>query len=431
MAAKLSKRLLDRLAAEAAADPSRAELVWDDSVPGFYVRVRSGRLTFGYSYRVRGRERRMVVGRFGPLTLDQARDGARSLYAAVKAGGDPLEQRREGRQRRATVAEVAELYLDDLRERAATGATRGRRSTVPEWERLVHKVILPRLGSIELERLGLEQVESWHRSLAATPTTGNRALTVLSAIVRFAERRRFRPQGQNPCPLVTRFREEPARERLTLDQLAQLGEALRGAEGAGVHPSPLLAIRLLALTGMRRSEVCGHGTVARRSEGDGLRWGDVNLETRTIQLRSAKAGARGVPLGLAAVEILRSAKPADADPQAFVCPGARPGQPFIGLDKVRRQVFGAAGIEKASLHALRRTFASVAADAGMGEFIIAGLLGHRGGSVTSRYVSPERDPLHHAAELVSRTIAAALAGSPPAAIVEFPAVHLVTGENRA
>src|SRR5581483_7956985 len=280
--------------------------------------------------------------------------------------------------------------------------------------------ILPRLGRLEVEAVALEHVEAWHRSLAATPAGANRALTVVSAVLSFAERRKLRPAGTNPCPLVTRFREQPKQARLSLEQLAALGEAMRQAESAGkAHPSALLAIRLLALTGMRRSEVAGHGQKARRADGDALVWSDVDLEGRAINLRNAKAGARAVPLGSAAVELLRAARPADSPPGALVCPGERAGQAFIGLDKVQRALFARAGINGASLHALRRTFASVAADAGLGEYIIAGLLGHRSGSVTGRYVHPDRDPLFQAAELVSGTIAAALLGRPPAAVVEI------------
>jgi integrase len=182
-------------------------------------------------------------------------------------------------------------------------------------------------------------------------------------------------------------------------------------------------VRLLALTGMRRSEVLGHGEKARRSDDDGLRWGEVDLAGRAIRLRKAKAGARLVPLGAPAVALLSTARPVDVDPEALVCPGTRPGQAFVGIDKVRARL----GLD-GGLHSLRRGFASIAAEKNLGEFVIAALLGHGRASVTSDYVilTADRDPLGavwKAADLVAGEIAAALDGRPPADVVAHPAVE--------
>jgi hypothetical protein len=47
-------------------------------------------------------------------------------------------------------------------------------------------------------------------------------------------------------------------------------------------------------------------------------------------------------------------------------------------------------------------------DAGFSEIPVAALLGHRvAAGVTARYIHPDRDPLHQAADVTSATIAAA------------------------
>jgi integrase len=222
----------------------------------------------------------------------------------------------------------AAAYLADLRERAATGVKRGRLSTAAEFERLLDRRILPALGSREVEALEIAHVKALHRSLAETPAQANRYLTVISAILRFADRHlRVRPAGGDPVGGVAPFGEKGHRERFTTAQVAQLGEALNAAESDGtLHPSELLAMRLLVLTGMRRSEVTGHMQRVRRTETAGLRWGDVDLEARVIRLRGGKSGARVVPLGRAAVDLLVKAKPADASPEDYVCPGQKAGR---------------------------------------------------------------------------------------------------------
>jgi integrase len=190
----------------------------------------------------------------------------------------------------------------------------------------------------------------------------------------------------------------------------------------------LLAIQLLALTGMRRSEVTGHMQKVRRTKESGLRWSDVDLEARVIRLRGGKTGARIVPLGRAAVELLAGAKPGAASPEDYVCPGQNAGAPFIGIDKVRRKLYLDAGIDGAGmdLHSLRTTFSSIAADAGYSEIIVAALLGHRvADGVTARYIHPDRDPLHQAADVTSATIAAALKGRKPAEVLPIDRSHRV------
>jgi integrase len=428
MAEKLTKRVVDRLIAEA--DPVRDTLVWDSAVPGFILRLRAGSARFAFQYKRRGRTRRVSIGAYGPLTLDQARDLARGLYSQVRGGNDPVETRRTERARRATFAVVAAVYLADLRERATSGVKRGKLSTAAEFERLLKRRILPALGDREVEALDLSHVQALHRSLAATPAQANRCLTVISAVLGFAERRRHvRPAGGDPVAGVDPFREEGHRERLTLAHLAKLGEALTAAELDGsLNASAMLAIRLLALTGMRRSEVTGHMQKVRRTEATGLRWGDVDLEARVIRLRGGKTGARVVPLGRAAVELLAAARPAGARPEDYVCPGQNDGAPIIGIDKVRRRLYEQAGIAERGrdLHSLRTTFSSIAADAGYSEIIVAALLGHRvADGVTARYIHPDRDPLHQAADVTSATIAAALAGEKPADVVPIDRQRLV------
>ncbi len=419
-----TKKTLDTLAVEARGNPAaKARCVYDSAVPGFMVRLRGGRLDFWFSYRRHGRERRVSLGRYGATTLDGAREAARELYGKVKAGGDPAEERKASRERLATFAELSAAYLRDLEERAEGGAKRGRRSTVQEFRRLLEKRILPKLGRLEVTAVGLEHVEGLHRALWKTPSQANRALTLCSAVLSFAERRGLRPRGSNPCQDVTRAKERERRTRLTLAELQRLGAAIRTAEVTGtvkivedeeeverdVAPAAILAVKLLALTGARRSEIVAHALKGRRPDGGGgLRWGDVNLAERTVYFRDAKAGSRLAPLGSAAAAILAAVRPEAVAADAPVCPGVRRGAPLTVLEKPWRYLLTAAGIDQCGLHSLRRTFASVGADLGMGEYLLAGLLGHAKGTVTARYAIPAADPLREGAERISGEIAAAM-----------------------
>jgi hypothetical protein len=64
MAEKLTKKLIDRLAAEA--DPARDTLVWDEQVPGLVLRLWHGGARFAFQYKHRGQTRRIALGSSGP-----------------------------------------------------------------------------------------------------------------------------------------------------------------------------------------------------------------------------------------------------------------------------------------------------------------------------------------------------------------------------
>ncbi|MFC1491840.1 Arm DNA-binding domain-containing protein [Nitrospinota bacterium] len=73
---------------------------WDDELPGFGVRVTaSGIKAYVLNYRVKGRERRMTIGRHGEIAPAKARDEAMRLKAEARAGMDPLAERERGRSR--------------------------------------------------------------------------------------------------------------------------------------------------------------------------------------------------------------------------------------------------------------------------------------------------------------------------------------------
>jgi Arm DNA-binding domain len=85
--AKITKRAVDALQSMSGRDV----FIWDSELRGFGVRVKpSGVRTFLIQYRnVEGRTRRLVLGQYGALTPENARDLAREKLAGVAKGEDP------------------------------------------------------------------------------------------------------------------------------------------------------------------------------------------------------------------------------------------------------------------------------------------------------------------------------------------------------
>jgi integrase len=94
----------------------------------------------------------------------------------------------------------------------------------------------------------------------------------------------------------------------------------------------------------------------------------------------------------------------------YVCFGVKPGSRFVGIDKAWRLIRSRAGLPDLRLHDLRHSFASVGAAGGESLYVVGKLLGHSQPATTARYAHLADDPMRAAADRISGTIAAHLAG---------------------
>ncbi len=90
--AKIVEQTIKRLKAPETGN----RIEWDTEVPGFGVRITAaGAISFILDYRIFGRQRRYTIGRYPVLTATAARDEARELWAKIRAGRDPMEERNQ------------------------------------------------------------------------------------------------------------------------------------------------------------------------------------------------------------------------------------------------------------------------------------------------------------------------------------------------
>lgn len=382
---KLTKAQIDSAQTE-----GRDLFIWDGALPGFGIRVKSsGIKSFVVQYRNRsGRSRRQTIGRYGRLTLDEARRLARKELARVAHGSDPRQERIQKRQS-ATVAELAECYLTEY----CPG--RNKPSTIKANEWLLEKFIIPKLGRLTLDELTEDEVRSFHRSLRKTPYNANRARGLLSAMCGQAHTFNFRDKGWNPVSEVEPYKEVRRQRYLTIEELKRLAQALDEEERAGlISPFVIAAIRLLILLGARRDEV-------RK-----MKWRLVDLERQVVIIDDHKTddtGPKVLPLNEAAVNILRSLPRDPSNPH--VIQGSIPGQPYADLEKPWRKIRKRAGLDRVRLHDLRHSFASFSVSIGVPLRTVGGLLGQESLQATMRYAHLPDDPRRTASESVGNVIA--------------------------
>ena len=427
--AKLTKTVCDR----AKHDGRSNQTLYRDSghhdcVPGLALRVTaSGHKSFILEYRdATGRKRRMTLERYGRWTVEQARTQAKQKLYGLAQGLDPIQERE--RQRKGdTLADVAQRYLDDLKARAKAGAKRGRLSGWESAKGLWERHGEAALGRRRVSEVTVEDVRRPIKRLGdgGKAPTADHLRTLLHAIFETARGEGLR--GDNPVGPIRRYDRPPQRRRaVTLDELKRLGEVLRKCEESGELDGKRLpreactALRLLAMTGMRKSELVGHVAKPRRGPREGLRWGDVDLEGATYTLAAVGGGSGGkggaprtLPLGKLVVELLGEIRPeaADEDPELLVIgtPG-KPGEQWTGLDRCRKRLYEAAGLEGVDGHSLRHLFETVSFQAAPA---YAGALTGRAltsNAVLNSYLHVDLDGLREVADRVAARIAAALDG---------------------
>jgi integrase len=373
---KITKRFVE------SAPPGR----WFDSeLKGFGLHVGAGGtrsyfLEYRVGYGRAGRKRRMVIARHGVLTPAQARAEAIRLLALVRAGGDPLEQKRRGAGE--AVQKLAEVWLAEVstRRKPRTAALYGR------WMR-VH--VIPVFGVMDVARIGRADVARLHTTMRATPAEANNVVRALSVFMSWCEQHGYRPDGSNPCRHVERYKER-ARERfLSAKELRRLSRVLRVARQR--WPWPVAAIRLLLFTGCRLNEILT------------LKWTDVAGDV--IRLRDSKTGPKVIHLNEPTRRVLSELPRMSGNP--FVMVG-RGNQHLVNLDKPWQRIRKAALISDVRLHDLRHSYASIGILSGLSMEVIEGLLGHSHVTMTERYAHLGADPLKRATEIIGKLIEKAM-----------------------
>lgn len=407
---------------------------FDRDVTGFHVRVSpTGRKTFGVVLTLRdtGKRRRFTLGDFPTLSADAARALARARLAEVATGVDPQAVREAKRiAATRTVRDLAKSFLADGKARLSAG-------TVTLYDGLLDRHILPALGDLPTVDVTTPDVARLHVGLAAKPTTANQCVRLCSTLFRYAERLGLRPRGSNPATDVPRYRESLKERYLQPHELATLWRTLDAAATTGIAAAPwrlrtvtpkhrkhapppkpgkknvargtvlpanpvaVAALRLLVLTGARKSEVLS------------LRWSEVDFSREALILQRTKTGRSVRMLSADAVALLRSVPRVVGSPWVF--PSVRDARhPIRDLSRLWDAVRHAANIEDTRLHDIRHTAASMMLQAGAPLADVGRSVGHHSARSTQRYAHAADAGAKRAASLLAdvvRTVATAPAAT--------------------
>ncbi len=293
------KTLTDRTLKALKPAPSRRKdyLVNDAIVPGLGVRVgHTGTKTFVLVTRIPGRRypTRRKLGKYGALTLEEARQKARDWLQLIARGIDPKveeekrkldDQQRQANSLAAVAAEFIRRHVSKLR-------------TGDEVESAINRELVSRWGGRPISEISRRDVVGMLDEIVerGTPYAAHHLLAYTRKLFNWAIARGTYGLEHSPCdrikPSEVIGRKEARTRTLTDEELREVWQA------AGVLGYPFGPLfKLLLLTGQRLGEAAK------------MSWSEIDLHKAlwSIPARRTKAGAaHAVPLSPDALGLLES-----------------------------------------------------------------------------------------------------------------------------
>ena len=316
---------------------------FDDALPGFGIRVSQGGTQSFFLFTGKASNRRRhAIGRFGIVTLAQARAEAKRLLAEQTLG--------QGKPKTITFSAALEIF-------EAQQYPQLKPRTVHDYMAIFRRHFSKKLGDLRLADISFEDVTAITDKLVKTRSEQRHAPVVGNTFFRWCVRRRF--IKHSPLDGVDIPKPKKRKRVLSDDELVKV---YRAAEGIG-YPFGSI-VQLLILTGQRRGEIAGACSP----------WLSATARTLTLPEGFAKNSREHiVPLGPRALAIFEEI---EREGLLFPARGSE-DKPFSGFSKSRKTLDAVLqGVAPFTLHDLRRTFSTGLAKLGVAPHIKEALLNH-------------------------------------------------------
>ena len=337
---------------------------WDDSLPGFGVRLRGRSMVWVVQYRFGRQQRRESLGDVRKVKLDDARRIARQRFAQVEMGTDPAAERKAATAAALTLATAAERYLDARRDRLRPNTYKAAERYFRVYWKPLHERPLVAIKRADVAARLQELTQGHGRTSAA------RARDYLSAMFSWAMREGL--CDANPV-LATN---DPAAGILPRDRVLSDNE-IRIVWNACGDDAASRIIKLLLLTGCRRDEIAA------------LNWSEVEAGVLTIPGTRTKNGrALVLPLPAVAIELIAAVPKQNGGDFVFGRGGDRPFSGWSAaklLLDARIAITTGNALPHWTLHDLRRSMRSGLGKLGVPPHIAELAINHVKGGVEAIY----------------------------------------------
>jgi integrase len=360
-------------------------VLWDKALVGFGVRKQLKSPHYLLRYRINGYQRFVSIGRHGMWTPDTARTEAKRLLGLIATGVDPASER--ARRAETFGAEVTR-YLESKRAALKVSSIAEVQRHLAVYAKPLHplpltkidrRTIALRLGEIEQARGGISR---------------NRFRSSLSAFFAWCIREGL--TEMNPVSGTGKANEGNGRDRVLSEaELAAILTALGDDDFSDI-------VRLLLLTGQRRSEI------------GGLRWSEIDWSRGLITLapeRTKNGRLHELPMSaqvqsiLSHRRVLQHRRYGGDGGNEFVF-----GRRFTSWSDGKADLDSRLNIATWRIHDIRRSAATHMAELGVLPHIIEAILNHVSGHKSgvagiynrARYQNDMRTALQTWADYVER-----------------------------
>jgi integrase len=358
----------------------------DTVVPGFLLKVTpAGRKIFMVQYRTNiGYRRKPAIGRYGELTVEQARSIAQNWLADVRKGNDPSAQKAAARAA-PTVRELCLKFIEDYSK------PKNRPETVLSNQGYINRHIVPNLGHRNVREVTRADVSEILGRMKNIPTTANHVLSCLRKMFNMAEIWGFRDDGTNPCRHISKYPERRKTRLISDEEMVRLFNYLDRADREGLeNPFLTLAIRLQFAFAARMSEIVN------------LEWRWIDLAGRRARWPDSKTGEISKPISEEAFLLLLNAPRVGLS--CYVIPSPRnPERPMskFTYSEAWARILNRAKVPHVGTHGIRHRAATDIANCGVPVKVGMQLTAHKTVTQFMRYVYTDDDAVRDAANSVA------------------------------
>ena len=318
---------------------------------------------------IRGKRRELGIGPFPVVTVEEARETAFHNRRMVRAGGDPLEEKRKAMK---PAFETAALKtLETMRAAWKSDIT------AKDWNLAMNRYVFPKIGRKRIDLIDKTDVLKILVPLWTTKhESGRRLRGWIKGVFSWAQAHdliEVNPAGEVIDGALPKGAGKKTNHRAL--HFSEVAEALNLIDGAGACMAAKFCLKFVIFT------------AARSGEARGATWDEIDLEARTWTIpagRMKKDKEHRVPLSSPALAILKQAAGLrESHDLVFPSPtnhGKRLSHPMFML------LLQKAGLaDKATAHGFRSTFRDWCAETGKPREIAESALAHAVPGVEGAY----------------------------------------------